>query len=248
MKTACINARSLNETIFRAHADLLVLCGKPVDAIYQELKKIIPFFDDFIKKNDFSWIKSSSSFCVPFSDAGVVRYVYVMGLEQNDNHYKASEELRKAIGSLIRYAEKNKLFKIAFDISALNNAHERKLCIEEIIIASHVAHYHFDDFITDTARQTRGIIELLFCDDQENTLFDDAQEIGVAINTARHWSDLPPSILYPDTFAKEIKNYLQNIQNVSVEILDKSAIQALKMGGVLGVCQGSVHEPKVVVA
>ena len=34
---------SLNETIFRAHADLLVLCGKPVDAIYQELKKIIHF-------------------------------------------------------------------------------------------------------------------------------------------------------------------------------------------------------------
>jgi leucyl aminopeptidase len=55
----------------------------------------------------------------------------------------------------------------------------------------------------------------------------------------------PANVIYPDTFAKEALK-LRKL-GVKVEVLDGPAMKKLGMGALLGVAQGSAHEPRLVV-
>ena len=55
----------------------------------------------------------------------------------------------------------------------------------------------------------------------------------------------PANCLFPASFADRALK-LQN-SKLKVEVLDKSALIKLKMGALLGVAQGSIHEPRVVI-
>jgi leucyl aminopeptidase len=56
----------------------------------------------------------------------------------------------------------------------------------------------------------------------------------------------PANVLYPESFATLVQKTLTPL-GVRVEVLGKKQLEKLGMGAVLGVAQGSVHEPKVVV-
>lgn len=56
----------------------------------------------------------------------------------------------------------------------------------------------------------------------------------------------PSNVIYPETLAQITKNELEPL-GVSVEILTKEEMQKLGMNALLGVAQGSVHDPRLVV-
>ncbi len=64
--------------------------------------------------------------------------------------------------------------------------------------------------------------------------------------TARDFVNEPPNMLYPEAYAKRIRDLLKPL-GVEVDILDEKALQKHKMGGVLAVGMGSAHKPRVVV-
>ena len=57
----------------------------------------------------------------------------------------------------------------------------------------------------------------------------------------------PSNVIYPESFANEIIKAFSDIKDTKVKILDKKEIEKLGMNMLLGVAQGSVKEPKVVV-
>ena len=57
----------------------------------------------------------------------------------------------------------------------------------------------------------------------------------------------PSNVIYPESFANEIIKAFSNVKNTKVKILNKKEIENLGMNMLLGVAQGSVKEPKVVV-
>lgn len=67
------------------------------------------------------------------------------------------------------------------------------------------------------------------------------------LNFARDLQDMPPNILYPESFANYISEKAKGIANLKVTILDKKAIQALEMNLLLAVNAGAHYEPRVVV-
>lgn len=67
------------------------------------------------------------------------------------------------------------------------------------------------------------------------------------LNFARDLQDMPPNVLYPETFAKYISEQAKGINNLKVTILDKKAIEELGMGLLLAVNAGAHYEPRLVV-
>ncbi len=74
-----------------------------------------------------------------------------------------------------------------------------------------------------------------------------ARETGIAdgVVWARDLTNEPANVLYPGEFARRASG-LRKL-GVLVEVLDVAAMRKLGMGALLGVGQGSAHEPKVVV-
>jgi leucyl aminopeptidase len=74
-----------------------------------------------------------------------------------------------------------------------------------------------------------------------------ARAVGVAdgVVWARDLINEPANVLYPGEFARRASS-LRKL-GVVVEVLDVPAMRKLGMGAILGVGQGSAHEPKVVV-
>lgn len=70
--------------------------------------------------------------------------------------------------------------------------------------------------------------------------------VADAMAWARTQSSEVPNVLYPETFAHEAKNLKK--YGLRIEILDEKDMAKLGMNALLGVAQGSVHEPYMVVA
>jgi len=70
--------------------------------------------------------------------------------------------------------------------------------------------------------------------------------IGEAINLTRNLVDLPPEIIYPESFAERAVE-VAAAAGVSCKVLGQSELEAENMGSLLAVAQGSVRPPKVVV-
>lgn len=66
-----------------------------------------------------------------------------------------------------------------------------------------------------------------------------------AVYRARDWSNTPPNLLFPASFAEEAKAYLKE-ERISVEVLDERALDKGGYGGILAVGGGSAHAPRLV--
>jgi leucyl aminopeptidase len=75
--------------------------------------------------------------------------------------------------------------------------------------------------------------------------YTDAQATVEGVRLARTLGNEPPNILYPESFAKRIKE-LKKL-GVKVEVLNERKMRSLGMGALLGVGQGSSRESQMVV-
>lgn len=72
-----------------------------------------------------------------------------------------------------------------------------------------------------------------------------AAVIASAVATARDWVNMPANLLYPDTFAEEIRELVAS-SKATFEVLDDQALQAGGYGGLLAVGGGSSRPPRLV--
>ncbi|MBI5392974.1 leucyl aminopeptidase [Candidatus Woesearchaeota archaeon] len=68
------------------------------------------------------------------------------------------------------------------------------------------------------------------------------------VNLVRDLINGPPSIVTPDFIAQTAKKELSNKPYTRLTIFDKKLLEKNKMNCILGVCQGSVNEPKLIIA
>ena len=75
-----------------------------------------------------------------------------------------------------------------------------------------------------------------------------ADGIGAGVNFARELGNLPPNICNPAYLAEQAQKLAQDhASNVTCEVLERDDMQALGMGSLLGVAQGSANPPKLIV-
>jgi leucyl aminopeptidase len=72
-----------------------------------------------------------------------------------------------------------------------------------------------------------------------------APTVAAAVLTAREWVNVPPNLLYPESFADEAKALVKDAK-ISVEVLDVAALARGGYGGILAVGGGSSRPPRLV--
>ncbi|GAB3623473.1 leucyl aminopeptidase [Mariniluteicoccus endophyticus] len=68
--------------------------------------------------------------------------------------------------------------------------------------------------------------------------------MATAVVAAREWVNLPPNLLYPETFAEEARAHCKG-SKVSVDVLDDKALAAGGYGGLTAVGGGSSRKPRL---
>jgi leucyl aminopeptidase len=75
----------------------------------------------------------------------------------------------------------------------------------------------------------------------------EAHAIASGVRFARELGNLPPNICNPAYIAAEAKKIADAHAGVTLEVLERDAMQKLGMGSLLGVSQGSANPPKLIV-
>ncbi|PPR43093.1 MAG: Cytosol aminopeptidase [Alphaproteobacteria bacterium MarineAlpha5_Bin11] len=105
--------------------------------------------------------------------------------------------------------------------------------------------FKFDKYFTEEKNKEKNISINVLKDNTYSKKFRYDSNLVSAINEAKSLIAEPANILYPDTYAKRCLK-LKKI-GLNVKVLNKSQIEKIGMRALLGVAQGSVKSPKVVI-
>ena len=147
-------------------------------------------------------------------------------------------------------------------VAQLNAAGERMGTIvvdrpgpEEAAIAADIAFgarlrsYRFDKYRTKEKPEQKPSLEELaiLCEDPAaaKRAFQPLEKVAEAVFFSRDLISEPANVIYPETLAEAARS-LEKL-GVEVEILDEKQMKKLGMNALLGVGQGSVHPPRLVV-
>ena len=183
----------------------------------------------------------------PLDVAHRVTFVGV-GEERKLTHSK----LREALHRVMQQATKNREYQIGLgvpvSVHGLAAAESRLFALREASIAD----YTFDHFKSkkNEFEKIDGLHILPLAGETEKDLEERLQRVRLLRTSqqlARDLGNRPANDLNPEAFASAAKEMAEEVSGLRVTILGMKELLKEKMGGVLGVSQGSVEEPRVLV-
>lgn len=164
--------------------------------------------------------------------------LFIVSFEKDKKRNVIIEELRKAGNSVSQYFQKSK----ASQVSIIDKCGDKSFIIalaEGFMLGS----YQFLKYFKNPAEKQSKLTDV-FLVSSEISEHDISQlnNLVKAVYVARDLVNEPASYLTSDLLAKEFIK-LGNEAGFTIEVLDKSQISALKMGGILAVNKGSTEPP-----
>ncbi len=242
-----ITIKLTDKPVLEQQADGLVFFVESTDLASKQLaaiaKQFYPPLQEEFKKRGFTGAAGSTMSIAAISKNKPIELIFA-GLGDASKNYLEVEKYRRAIGSIVRIAERLKLDHIALSLAdpKLFNVDYAYLA-EQTAIILHMASYHFDQFITDSAAKLSRHITVNLCIDKK---FVQEIEEGIkrgeiiarATNKARLWVDTPPSHLPPEVLAHKAHDIARE-NNLKIAIFNEEAVNKMGMGGLAGVSRGS---------
>jgi leucyl aminopeptidase len=183
----------------------------------------------------------------PLSIARRLTFVGV-GEEKGLTHAK----LREALARVMKQATKNREYQIGLAIPVrvhgLSDAESRLFALREASIAD----YTFDHFKSKKNEFDKidGLHIIPLAGETEEELeerLDTVRMHRASIQVARDLANRPGNDLTPEALASAAKEITEGVGGLRVTILAKKDLLKEKMGGILGVAQGSEQEPRLIV-
>ena len=80
------------------------------------------------------------------------------------------------------------------------------------------------------------------------TLFeDDLEHLVKGVSFARDMGTEPGKSIYPESFAQGVRDLFKGVSGVRVDVMGLSEMRRKNMGALMGVGQGSIHDPRLIV-
>ena len=161
-------------------------------------------------------------------------------------------KLRKALHRVMQQATKNREYQIGLGIPVsvhgLAAAESRLFALREASIAD----YTFDHFKSkkNESEKIDGLHILPLAKESDQELEECLKRVRLLRTSqqlARDLGNRPANDLTPEAFATAAKEMAEDASKLRVTILGMKELQKEKMGGILGVSQGSAEEPRVLV-
>lgn len=83
--------------------------------------------------------------------------------------------------------------------------------------------------------------------DAQSLYNSDLSYMVKGITFARDMGTEPGMSIYPESFAQGVRDLYKGVANVRVEVMGLSELRRRNMGGLIGVGQGSIHDPRLIV-
>lgn len=239
------------DNILNTVSDLLVVgCFK--DNIEEGLlsnidSKLEGFLKDIIKQEEFTGEYKEKIIIHTFNKIPAKK-ILVLGLGKIE---KFNEKIiRESAGILVKTANEIKAKKITTSLlQDFNNVYSGQCETHCFVEGLFLANYRFDGY--HYKEQKRNNIEEV----QIFTLKNEVEAVkglksGLAYatgtNLARDLMNIPSNLLYPKDIAQKALEIAEEYE-MDCKILDKNEIEKEKMGGLLSVGQGSIHDPRMIV-
>lgn len=129
--------------------------------------------------------------------------------------------------------------------SVTQSAQNLKAVVEGLELAA----YNFDDLKSkksDSPELTVHICSQNAADKKLKEAFQQATVLSQCVNFSRNLGDMPGNLMTPKILAEKTQNAFKGT-SVKVQVWDKARIKKEKMGGLLGVSNGSDQEPRFII-
>ena len=163
------------------------------------------------------------------------------------------DKIRDALGIAARYAAKKGIKQVAFAVS--NYYVERKFwntvdAVQAVVEGVELGSYNFQGYKNEKKTQCIEECIMIVKPEMERGAIDAgitrADVLATSTRLARDLVNEPGNLMNPEILAKRAKEMAES-RNLEVEILNKSDLEQLGMGALLGVGQASANEPKMIV-
>ena len=137
------------------------------------------------------------------------------------------------------------LAKKPFLTTSINLANLTPQYAAHLLHGAQLASYGFEQYFTkkDNKEETKLFVSGL--SDEAKTQFEQLGKLADGVKIARDVLYEPANILYPESYAERCKPLAE--LGLEITILDDAQMEALGMGALLGVGQGSVRSSRIVV-
>ncbi len=76
---------------------------------------------------------------------------------------------------------------------------------------------------------------------------NDLQHVVTGVNFARDMGTEPGKSIYPESYVQRVRQLFKGVGHVKIEVMGVAQMQRHNMGALLGVGQGSIHDPRLVI-
>jgi leucyl aminopeptidase len=169
--------------------------------------------------------------------------IVVVGLGDDEPN---PEDLRRAAGVGVRQASKlaeNGHLSVAVSLGT-TEPEQAQAVAEGALLGS----YSYAPISSDTDERAAGVSGVTVLHAARGKLDDLASDARIgaqAVATAREWVNIPANLLYPDSFAGQVRQLVRNTR-ISIDVLDEVALARDGYGGLLAVGGGSSRAPRLV--
>ncbi|HLR18539.1 MAG TPA: leucyl aminopeptidase family protein [Staphylococcus sp.] len=152
----------------------------------------------------------------------------------------------KVFGNLFQHLKKERVTQASLLFESFDSKLLKRDTIAEVLgQQSEQATYQFDSYKSNKLSPYQLELDIHTKSTDLLTSVNIGLSIGVAINLARDYSNIPPNILTPSYYADLIDEHFKDTK-VAVDIKDSETLQSEGFGLIHAVGKGSQHGPRVI--
>jgi len=143
-------------------------------------------------------------------------------------------------GKLYKQLTKQPFLNTSLDLGSLDDVHAAHL-----LHGARLASYSFQSYFTKGDKKAETTLHVTGLSEEAKSIFEKLERLADGVKLARDVLYEPANKLYPESYVERCKP-LANL-GLEIDVLDEAQMEALGMGALLGVGQGSVRESRIVV-
>lgn len=108
--------------------------------------------------------------------------------------------------------------------------------------------YRFDKYLSSRADNTGDVVFVSANAGQSQSSYtQDLQHLATGVYLTRDLASEPGKSVYPQAFVDRVKSQFKGVRNVDIDVLNVRDMKKKNMGALIGVGQGSIHDPRMLV-
>lgn len=237
-------------SLWTLKSDAVVVFVKEDEQLPKDVYSLVNNLDQFLEDRSFK-AKAKSLIYLPANNSSNFKYVVLVGLGKPKDGKLNIENYRKSLALLLNSLNSYSIKTVSLALPfAADFRCDSSYLAEQTSSILLISDYVFDLYITDKERIKKSDFAFNISAEKDFDEIKSGIEKGLivadAVNTARFWVDLPPSVLKPiDLAANAHQIALDN--KLKYTVFGEEEIKKMGMGGLAGVSAGSDQDCRLAI-